>query len=893
MLNKINKLNIGLWNANGIRTRIYELQHFIITNSIDVMLICETRLNPYFKTPLFKGYSAYFTHHPDGSCHGGTAVLIKENIVHRRGVNHCTSSLQSTSVIVSINNAETTISAFYNPPNQKFLTEDYVTYFKSLGNKFIVGADFNAKHTRWGSRCISTKGRRLLQALQTLHLHSISTGQPTYWPTDKNKTPDLIDFFVTKGFSHRNTVIKQTFDLSSDHSPLMLSTCDHLSRKPPIKRTDWAAYSTYLLHHEPFLGPLNSQEDIDQAATNFERVLLSARNESEVRSSELQHQSINHLDVEINRQIGIKRSLRRRWQNTRCPKIKILLKKAIVVLRRLLLRRDRLQFNKFSTFNSTSSNNEFSLWKFIKENNKQANTAHQPPIRRLNGSWARTLQEKADRFATHLQSVFTPNDSVCFIPKQSFTFSSVSQNINSNWIEVKDLIQSTVNIRKSPGLDEISGSMLKNLPNNLINILHVIFVNIMRTGFYPTNWKKAKIIMIHKKGKDPLVVSSYRPISLLPLVSKLFERFLLRQLDPYTSKLIPPHQFGFREGHSSVHQIHRVISTIRNAFHNKQYCSAAFLDISQAFDKVWLDGLMSKLIVLLPSRFHAVLYGYLAHRTFVVKVGGATSPVCHMAAGVPQGSVLGPLLYLLYTRDLPDHLKTNTCTFADDTAILARSCNQTTASSILQDHIDQVCDWADEWGIRINDSKSVHVTFALRHGNCTPVYIHNKVVPHKSAALYLGVHLDRRLTWKPHIDAKIKRSRLVFNSLTWTTDNWTKIPLEARVVLYHTMILSIWTYSMELWSTCSKSLMHRVDQHHSKIIRTLAGAPWFIRTDQLLRDLQLNTIHGLASSRRELYYSKIRASTNPEITALLNGACSGRLKRLTGGPQELLVNNLL
>ena len=98
---------------------------------------------------------------------------------------------------------------------------------------------------------------------------------------------------------------------------------------------------------------------------------------------------------------------------------------------------------------------------------------------------------------------------------------------------------------------------------------------------------------------------------------------------------------------------------------------------------------------------------------------------------------------------------------------------------------------------------------------------------------------------------------------------------------------------MELWSTCSKSLMHRVDQHHSKIIRTLAGAPWFIRTDQLLRDLQLNTIHGLAPSRRELYYSKIRASTNPEITALLNGACSGRLKRLTGGPQELLVNNLL
>ena len=156
--------------------------------------------------------------HPDGKTHGGSAILIKSKIHHHESIHYCTQQIQSTNVIIDDWIGKLQISEIYSPPKHSIKRDDYELFFSTLGNRFLAEGDYNAKHIHWGSRLISPKGQQLLYAIENLNLDVISTGEPTYWPTDISKTPDLIDFFVTKGIS----TCKSCFELSSDHSPVIL-----------------------------------------------------------------------------------------------------------------------------------------------------------------------------------------------------------------------------------------------------------------------------------------------------------------------------------------------------------------------------------------------------------------------------------------------------------------------------------------------------------------------------------------------------------------------------------------------------------------------------------------------------------------------------------------------
>jgi hypothetical protein len=193
-----------------------------------------------------------------------------------------------------------------------------------------------------------------------------------------------------------------------------------------------------------------------------------------------------------------------------------------------------------------------------------------------------------------------------------------------------------------------------------------------RLKHVPDAWKMAEVIMIPKQGKPPNEVTSYRHGSLLPIISKLFEKLLMKRLKPpiESKNLILSRQFGFRDKHATTDQIHRITNTIERAYEENKICSAIFLDVAQAFDKVWHVGLMNKLKNTLPSQFTQLLQSYITGRMFRIKQEEAYSTIREIKAGVPQGSVFGPILYLLYTWDIPQEEDITTATFADDTASL-------------------------------------------------------------------------------------------------------------------------------------------------------------------------------------------------------------------------------
>ncbi|KAL4112199.1 hypothetical protein QTP88_016033 [Uroleucon formosanum] len=230
----------------------------------------------------------------------------------------------------------------------------------------------------------------------------------------------------------------------------------------------------------------------------------------------------------------------------------------------------------------------------------------------------------------------------------------------------------------------------------------------LRLSYFPTIWKHAVVIVIPKAGKPKNLASSYRPISLLPTLGKLFEKLILLRIRPilHERQIISTTQFGFRPGHSTIHQIHRLIDSIASALEKKQYCAGLFLDVAQAFDKVWHDGLLFKLKKFMPAQLYLVIKSFLENRSFSVRQGNFFSPRFNITAGVPQGSDLAPDLYNIYTADIPQTPNTLLATFADDTALLSTSDDIFIAAHNLQHHTSLIDAWCKNWLIKINESKS-------------------------------------------------------------------------------------------------------------------------------------------------------------------------------------------
>jgi hypothetical protein len=227
---------------------------------------------------------------------------------------------------------------------------------------------------------------------------------------------------------------------------------------------------------------------------------------------------------------------------------------------------------------------------------------------------------------------------------------------------------------------------------------------------------------------------------------------------------IPHHQFGIRQGHSTIQQIHRVTNIINKALEGRKYCAAVFQDVGQAFDRVWQSGLLYKIKQLLPSPYFHLLKSYLSDRQFQVRVGNEKSELQPIKAGVPQGSVLCPTLYVLYTYDLPTSTNTTLGTFADDTVILSVNEDSRRAAYDHQHHLNTLQTWFEKWRIRINENKSCSITFTFRKSSTPEVTINDIQIPRKTVIKYLGMTINSKLTWKQHIVKKRNKSTSLSNN---------------------------------------------------------------------------------------------------------------------------------
>ena len=271
------------------------------------------------------------------------------------------------------------------------------------------------------------------------------------------------------------------------------------------------------------------------------------------------------------------------------------------------------------------------------------------------------------------------------------------------------------------------------------------------------------MIVIPKPEKPSNQTNGHHPISLLTVISEVFEKIILSRLNSiiHEKNLLPSIQFGFRTNHSTIEQINRVTDTILQAIENKEFAPTVFLDVSCAFDKVWHEDLIHKLQGKIPDCFCLLVASYLSNRTFEVHIGTESTEPKRIAAGVPQGSILGPVLFLLYTMDFPQAEEITTALYADDSAVIAHHKNYDIATSCLQNAVDRIHNWAQDWKIGLNESKSVRIDFTLRPHRYTPTMLAGKAIPYAENARYLGLHIDSKLNWRHHVNLKRKQLNIL------------------------------------------------------------------------------------------------------------------------------------
>ena len=336
---------------------------------------------------------------------------------------------------------------------------------------------------------------------------------------------------------------------------------------------------------------------------------------------------------------------------------------------------------------------------------------------------------------------------------------------------------------KAHGHDGISIRMLKLCASSISKPLFLLFEHSLENECFPNEWKA-------KKG-DKQLIQNYRPVSLLPICRKLMFNSLFEYLE--NNNLLNPHQSGFRPGDSCVHQLLSIIFDIYKSFDANPSLEVRgiFLDMSKASDRVWHEGLLFKLKRLgLSGKFYGLINSFLSNRRQRVILNGQSSKWSPIKAGVPQGSILGPLFPLVYINDLPKGLLCNAKIFTDDTSIFSLVKDHLNSTNKLSEDLSKIFQWAYQWKMSFNPdvSKQVQEVIFSRKKNIKNhliVSFNNLPINRKSTQKHLGLLLDEKLNFSEHINEKLKKATKSINLLRKLN---LSLPRSALLIIYKSFI---------------------------------------------------------------------------------------------------------
>ena len=425
---------------------------------------------------------------------------------------------------------------------------------------------------------------------------------------------------------------------------------------------------------------------------------------------------------------------------------------------------------------------------------------------------------------------------------------------------------SKINPSKASGPDQIPNLVLKECALEISPAVTILFQTSLNSGKLPDDWKNANIAPIFKKG-DRHKAENYRPVSLTSVLSKILEHIICRaMLDHFDKhKVLTNVNHGFRAGYSCETQLAVTIDDLSRNYDKNLQTDIAILDFSKAFDTVPHDRLLHKLESYgVRGPLLQWTEDFLCTRKMRVVVDGESSSETDVLSGVPQGTVLGPLLFLVIINDLPDCVKSTTRLFADD-CLLYRAINCLADHLALQDDLKKLEEWAKDWGMSFNAKKCY--ILSLRQKTTFYYQLNDTILQEVKTNPYLGLNISNDLSWTNHINGVCKKASATLGFLRRNLHN---CPKETRRAAYVSLVRSLLEYGSTIWDPYIQGDIDNLEKIQRKAAR-------FITRDykskhpgsmtNMLIDLDLPILQQRRKELRLTFLFKIAEGLVPAVPA--------------------------
>ena len=783
------ELRIVLANVNGLRARKTELEQYLSECKPHIVLLNETKLCGK-SFPRFAGYqvAAARDRTAEKTQGGGTAILVSKSVTFS-DISPDMDDLVAIETVVG--SSKYAVICYYCPPDGRDLNSGMLEQFVLQHERVIIAGDLNAKHQYFGSKSTDARGEQLFDLVERHSLivandpdqmtrHDVSTGNS-----------DLIDYLiVSKSVAARAVECYVGECIGSDHLPVHLSiqlSCQIKTVRSKqvriLAKCDWAVFSDKLSESSSGCSSvaLNSEAAIDERCDEIRQSITQAIDLACPKRTIKDYAF--RLRPETVNLIRLKRKLRRKSQKSNDPRYRTLYN---IMSRRVnaavwterqnawhavtasLDETDGRSFwLKFKMLtgeakssrkqirlkdeNDEATSDSVKVASMFAESLKKIHVTHNGP------EFCATMKSEVERQVQMCIGEYTPN----YMPKAE----AGDSDPLADTIDVAEMAgaRKLCKSNTAPGQDEITYGILKKVPDCTLSLLADLYTACLTFGYFPKAWKSAIGVMLPKPNKDEKIVTNYRPISLLSTMGKLFEKIIARRMHSHFREIgfFNQYQRAYLEKKEATEHVYCLTEEIRMAREKGWTTTAISLDVEKAFDSVWHDGLRHKLSQLqLPVKLVRLVSSFLANRTIQVRVDQTLSHSVSLEAGTPQGSVLSPLLFLIYVNDLPVRPENNCRAgqFADDISMWTTYKTKRVSFLRLQRAMKDIEKWCSRWRIKLNVAKTQLVSFSNVKPRNMKLELFGEPIPEQNEMSLLGVTFSKTMRLAKHCKSKASKA---------------------------------------------------------------------------------------------------------------------------------------
>jgi hypothetical protein len=844
----------------------------VYNENSDVICVTETWLTDEVsnKEILHSGFTIYRKDRTN-RCGGGVLIAIKTETFksvkeYQPGIEELQQLEIVSTEVETANNQKLLYCCCYRPPDADLSwTDAFNTFLNHACEQYqniVISGDFNFPKIQWDEMDKTNSVNELL-FVEMLNDHFLCQINNT--PTRGNNVLDLVITSVPNHVRLTEILSPEQSSVYTDHSAISFDFTAFIKAPQKSVRTvyDYAKGDLdglrAALQATDLSSLISDSDNIDNDWQHWKNTFLTIVStfipKKKIRGRNPLPWITSNILHKIKKKDSIRRKLKVHPTSYLIEKYRSLRSEI-----KKLLRESREKY--FGSIDSSFKNNPKRFWSALKQTSKSCSIPDRvsmPPSPTTTSPNAQPSflnqaqtdlsnlpsrptatnpNEIADFFNTYFASVFTSEN----LPVQHLnrTDDPVLTDLNLTELEVETLLNS-LDTNKATGSDEIPARLLKETASIIAPSIRKLFNKSLNQGTVPQDWKLANVVPVYKKG-DKEYTENYRPISLLPIISKVLERCIFMNIRHHFSQIIYDHQHGFLQGKSCVTNLLEALDYVGACLDSGGQVDMVYLDMSKAFDRINHKRLMQKLANSgIGGNLLKWFRSYLTDRRQHVTVLGVTSKTLPVCSGVPQGSILGPALFLLYVNDLLEApTSSRAAMFADDTKLFSaiKSKDDVTA---LQTDLGTLEQWSTVSGLSFNQSKCKHQTLTRKLVPVASSYkLDDTIISSTDNEKDLGVWVSSDLTWKKQVNEQtVKANRI----LGYVRRNTLCIKnTAARRALYLALVRSHFGYATQIWSPQSVDLISKLERTQRRATKYILNLPFSTTVDYKSRLRSLNLL---------------------------------------------------